>query len=92
MSKLVARGYTTEGVILELTSLFYVPKVTDDIRMVFDETMSGLNDYLWYPNFMFLSMVSLLIMMGPEMHMVDLDVGGVFITFEFHLCWPSIAE
>ena len=45
MSKLVARGYIMEGVILALTSLFYVPKGTDDIRMVFDATVSGLNSF-----------------------------------------------
>ena len=46
-SKLVARGYISEGVILALTSLFYVPKGKYDIRMVFDATVSGLNNYLW---------------------------------------------
>ena len=40
MRKLVARGYITEGVILELTLLFYVPKEKDDICMVFDATVS----------------------------------------------------
>ena len=75
MSKLVARGYITELVILALTSLFSVPKVTYDIRMVFDETVSGLNDYLWGPNFMLRSLVSLLMMVGPETQIEDIDVG-----------------
>ena len=92
MRKLVARGYTTEGLILALLSLFSVPKVIDDIRMVFDETVSGLNDFLWYPNFMLPSMGSLLMMVGPEMHMVNLDVGEFFIRFYFHWLLPSIAE
>ena len=50
--KLVARGYITEGVILVPTSFFYVPKVTEDICMVFDSTVSRVNDYPWAPKFM----------------------------------------
>ena len=52
MMKLVARGYITEGEILAMTPLFYVPKVTEDILMVFDATVSGLNNSLWDPNSM----------------------------------------
>ena len=74
--QIVARGYITEVVILTLTYLFSVPKETDDIPMVFDATASGLNDSLWSPNFMLPSMVIALMMVGPEMHMVDIDVGG----------------
>ena len=85
MRKLVARGYTTEGVILTLTSLFYVPKVTYDIRMVFYATVSGLNDYLWDPKSMLTSMGSLIMMVGPEMHMVDLDAGEFFYIFRLSL-------
>ena len=82
MSKLVARGYIMEEVILSLTSFFYVSKVTYDICMVFDATVSGINDYLWDPNFMFPSMVSLLMMVGLEMHIVDLDAGEMFYNFK----------
>ena len=46
MSKLVARVYITEGLILVLTSFFYVTKGTYGTPMVFDETVSGLNDSL----------------------------------------------
>ena len=44
MSKLFARGYITEGVILILTSFFYVPKGTGDIFMVFNAALSGLKN------------------------------------------------
>ena len=54
MSKLVARGYITEGVILTLTPFSFVTKGTDDIHMVFDATVSGLNDYLRDPKLTFL--------------------------------------
>ena len=92
MRKLVSRGYITEGFIIALTSFFSVPMGTDDIRMVFDATVSRLKNSLWAPNFMLPSMGSLLMMVGLETHMVDLDVGGVFITLDFHWCWPSISE
>ena len=68
--------------ILILKSLFYLSKGTDDIRMVFDTTVSVLNDSLRDPNFMLLSMGSLLMMLGPEMHMVDLNVGETFYNFQ----------
>ena len=92
MSKLVARGYITEGVILSLKYFFSVPKVTDDIRMVFNVTVSGLNDSLWDPNLILPSMGSFRMMACPETHVVDLDVGEMFITFSFHRCWPIIEE
>ena len=81
MSKLVARGYIIEGLILALTSLFYLPQRTQDIRMVFNEIKIGLNYSLWGPNFMFPSMVSLVMMMGPNTNMVDLHFGETFYTF-----------
>ena len=81
-SKLVARGYIIEGVILTLTSLFSVTKVTEDICMVFDATVSGLNNYLSETHFMLPSMRSLLMMVGPETHMVDLDVEEIFYNFQ----------
>ena len=62
MSKLVAVGYITEVVILTLTYFFSVPIVTYGIRMVFDANVIRLNNYLWYTNFMLLSMVSFLMM------------------------------
>ena len=67
ISKLVARGYIMEVVILALTSFFTVPKVTDGIRMAFDATEIGINNSLWDPNFMLLSMVILLIMVGQRL-------------------------
>ena len=42
--------------------------------MVFDATVSGLKYSLWAPNFMLQSMGSLFMMVGPEAHMVNLDV------------------
>ena len=47
MIKLFTGGYIMEVVILALTSLFYVPKVTEVICMVFDATVKILNNSLW---------------------------------------------
>ena len=80
-SKLVARSYITEGVILANTSFFSVPNGTDNICMVFDATASRLNGSLWAPNFMLSSIGSLLMMVVPETHMDDLDVGEMFYNF-----------
>ena len=82
MRKLVAEGYITEGFILVLTYFFSMPKVTEDIRMVFYATVSRLNYSLWDTNLMFPSMGSLLILVGPEMNMVDLDVRGGGYNFK----------
>ena len=62
-----------------------MPKVTYDIRMVFDATLSELKNYLWDPNFMLPSLNSLLMMVGSETHMMDLDVGEMFYNFRFSL-------
>ena len=83
--KLVSRGYITEGVILTLISFFFVPKRTDNIRIVFYATVSQLNDYLWDKKSMLPSMGSVFIMVGLKAHMVDLDVGEFFSNFQLSL-------
>ena len=69
------QGLHQGRIVLALTSFFSVPKGTNDTLMVFDSTISGINDSLWDPNFMLPPTVSLLTMVGPETHMVDLYVG-----------------
>ena len=49
--------------------------------MVFDATVRNLNDFLWGLEFMLPPMGSLLIMVGPKTHMVDLDSGEMFYNF-----------
>ena len=50
--------------------------------MVLDATLSGLNDSLWYPNFMLLPMGSLIMIVVPKMHMVNIDVWEMFYNFQ----------
>ena len=40
MRKFIARGYIAEGVILALTYLFHMNKVTEDICMVFIQLLA----------------------------------------------------
>ena len=81
MRKLVSRGYITEVFILALKSFFSLPKGTYYISMVFDTTVSGLNYYLWSPKFMLPSMGSLLMIVGLETQMFNINVGEVFYNF-----------
>ena len=67
-----------EVVILTLLSLLSVRKGTYNIPMVFNVTVRGLNNLLWDTNFMFPLMGSLLMILGTNIHMVNLDVGEIF--------------
>ena len=92
MRKLVAMGYIKKGLFFILTSFFSVPKGTEDIGMVFDATLSGLNHSIWGPNFMFPSMGSLIFMVGPKLHMFNLDVGEMFYNFQLFLVLANYCE
>jgi hypothetical protein len=46
-----SKGYIASGEVRSLTSYFAVPKGPDDICLVYDATASGLNSWLWVPNF-----------------------------------------
>ena len=50
--KVRSRNYIGKwGKIVNLSHYFPVPKGSNDIRMVYDLTKSGLNDALWHPGF-----------------------------------------
>ena len=85
MSKLSLRGYMIGGVVLTSTPFFSVPKVMDDIQMVFEETVRGINDSFWDTNFMIPVMDILLIMVGPAMHIVYLEVWDMFYNFRLSM-------
>ena len=53
--------------------------------MVFDATVSGINNSMWNPNLTFPSMGILLMMVGPQTHMVYVDVGEMFHNFRLSL-------
>ena len=51
LDKFRSRCYIAGGTVLSLTALFYIPKVEDAIRLVYDLMSSGLNGELWDPTF-----------------------------------------
>jgi len=79
-----AKGYIGEGEVCSLTSYFSVPKGSDDLRMVYDATASGLNECLWVPNFWLPSAEGLVETMTKDSWMGDLDMGEQFLNFHLH--------
>jgi hypothetical protein len=79
-----AKGYIDEGEVQSLTSYFAVRKGSDDIRMVYDATASGLNQCLWVPNFWLPSAEGLVETMTKDSWMGDLDMGEQFLNFPLH--------
>jgi hypothetical protein len=51
LDKVRDRRYVTKGNVDSLISFFAVPKGTEDVRLVYDGTRSGLNDAIWVPRF-----------------------------------------
>ena len=60
--------------------------------MVFGEMASRIDDYLWYPKLMLPVMDSLLMMMGPDEHMAEIDVGEMFYNLDYIRCWRNNVE
>ena len=58
--KVRSRRYIAWSTVLSLTAFFYVPKGEDDIRLVYNLTKLGMNDYLWAPTFCILSVDNVL--------------------------------
>jgi hypothetical protein len=73
-----------------LTAFFSVPKgMIDDIRIVYDGSISGFNDVLWVPRFMLPTMQTHLRAVEEGTFMADVDIGEMFLNFMLHLgIWP----
>ena len=78
------KEYVEQGHIDSLMSFFDVPKGTEDIRMVYDGTKSGLNDSLWAPWFPLPTADWLIRSLEPGYYMADNDVGEMFHNFVLH--------
>jgi hypothetical protein len=76
-----SKGYIGPSGIKSLTSYFAVPKGSDDIRMVYDATKSGLNKALWVPSFSLPSCESLTDLLDNNSWMADQDMGEMFLNF-----------
>jgi hypothetical protein len=78
------KGYIRPGPVSSLTKYFAVPKGEGDIRMVYDATISGLNDSLWTPPFVLPRAEAVLDQMDENSWMGDLDMGEQFLNFPLH--------
>ena len=95
LSKVLARGYIMlSSEVKSFIQFFPVPKtwkvegskrVTDDIRMVYDATRSGLNKAVWAPWFPMPTVVSHLRSVVAGTFMTDCDVGEMFLNFMLEL-------
>jgi hypothetical protein len=84
LDKIRERGYVEAGYVESLISFFDVDKGSDDIRMVYDGSSSGLNDSLWAPWFPLPTLETLLRSVESGTYMSDNDVGEMFLNFMLH--------
>ena len=72
------RGYILSGYVKIFIRYFSVPKVDQDVRMIYGGTASGSNDLVWVTNFGLTSVKILLCGTLPTLWMVYLDIGEMF--------------
>jgi hypothetical protein len=85
LDKVLQRRYFEVGLVKSLTTLFGVPKGEDDMRVVYDGSLPGLNAALWRPWFMLPNTNSHLRTVEPRTFMSDVDIAEMF--FNFFLDW-----
>ena len=78
--KLRKYGYVALGVVKSVMDVFTVPKA-DDIRPVYNEASSGLNEAIWAPWFGLPTVHSQLRGISPGSFMGDADVGEMYHNF-----------
>ena len=84
LNKVRNNRYIQGGYVKSLTSFFAVPKGDSDIRMVYDASVSGLNDSLWAPRFAMPSLGTHLRAVEGGTYMGDCDIGDCFLNFILH--------
>jgi hypothetical protein len=78
------RGYIAPGMVESLTAFFAVPKGEDDIRLVYDGSVSGLNLSIWVPRFFLPTLRTHLRAVDEDTYMADVDIGEMFLNFILH--------
>ena len=86
VNKVRQRLYISPGNVRSLTHMFDVDKPPDDIRMVYDGTVSGINEALDSPHFSLPVVANTLRSLLPEYHGADLDVAEMFLNW-----WLGVA-
>jgi hypothetical protein len=72
------------GFVESLTECFGIPKGNDDIRLVYDGLVSGLNLTIWVPRFFLPTIRTHLRAADENMFMADMDIGEMFLNFILH--------
>jgi hypothetical protein len=70
--------------VVSLTAFFHVPKGEDDLRLVYDGSVSGLKDAMWMPRFVLPTLNTHLRSVEAETFLADIDVGEMFLNFILH--------
>jgi hypothetical protein len=84
LEKVRNRRYIGEAFARSLTAFFAVPKGLDDIQIVYDGTVSGLNECIWVPRFVLSTVKTHLRSVDEDTYMADVDVGDCFLNFILH--------
>jgi hypothetical protein len=84
LNKVRRRRYIAPGFVSSLTSFFAVPKGAEDIRMVYDASVSGLNDCIWVPRFPLPTIRTHLRAVEEGTYMADLYIREMFLNFILH--------
>jgi hypothetical protein len=84
LSAVMSKGYLLQGEVRSLISFFAVPKGEGDVRIVYDETKSGLNSQLWAPWFPLPTIDTHLWPISPGYYMGDIDFSEQFLNFILH--------
>lgn len=79
--KVIKKGYIKKGQVQSLTGFFAVPKGTEDIRVVYDATKSGLNAAIWSPNFYLPTATTVLNNSDDTTYYGDIDLGEMFLNY-----------
>jgi hypothetical protein len=85
------RRYISPGRVVSLTAFLGVKKGEDNVCPVYDGSVSGLNDCIWMPRFVFPTIQTHLCQVESGTFMCDWDVGEMFLNFILHIDIRSLA-
>jgi hypothetical protein len=87
LDKVLQQRYFEVGLVKSLTTFFGVPKGEDDMIVVYDGSLPGLNAALWCPWSMLPNTNSHLRTVEPGTFMSDVDIAEMFLNFfmDWHL-------
>lgn len=84
LMKAQERGYIAPGSVESLTTFFAVLKEKDDIRLVYDESVSDLNLCIWVPRSFLPTLQTYLRAVNENTYMADVDIGEMFLNCILH--------